>query len=72
MLRLQSISLSGIVNKFCVFAQGEKKYTDKEKKDYGLPQQFEKSDLLDILNIRYLVIGTLKQTYFVSGRSMCD
>ena len=45
--------VSYLSDKFCVFSQGEKQYTDKEKKDYGLPQQFEKSDLLDILNIRY-------------------
>lgn len=45
--------VSYLSDKFCVFSQGEKQYTDKEKKDYGLPQEFEKSDLLDILNIRY-------------------
>ena len=55
--------VSYLSDKFCVFAQGEKKYTDKEKKDYGLPQQFEKSDLLDILNIRYALSLQAYQKY---------
>lgn len=55
--------VSYLADKFCVFAQGEKKYTDKEKKDYGLPQQFEKSDLLDILNIRYALSLQAYQKY---------
>ena len=55
--------LSFLSDKFCIFSEGNKKYTNKEKKDYGLPQQFEKSDLLDILNIRYSLSLQAYQKY---------
>lgn len=52
-----------LLDKFCVFSQGDKMYTDKEKKDYGLPQKLEKDDLLDILNIRYALSLQAYQKY---------
>lgn len=55
--------VSFLSDKFCVYSQGGKKYTDKEKKIYNLPQQFDKGDLLDILNIRYAISLQAYQKY---------
>ena len=55
--------ISFLSDKFCVFSEGNKDYTDKEKKIYGLPERYEKSDLLDILNIRYSLSLQTYQKY---------
>lgn len=42
-----------LADRFCVFSQDNRDYTDREKKEYGLPEKFEKGEVLEIVSVRY-------------------
>ncbi len=41
--------------KFALYGEGEKAYTEEELREYGLPEQFTKEEVLAILGIRYML-----------------
>ena len=49
--------------RFCVYSQEGKKYSAEEKKQYGLPDQLPKEDILKLLNIRYALSLQAYQKY---------
>lgn len=38
---------------FCIYAQDDKSYTDEEKAQYGLSDQFEQEEVLELVSVRY-------------------
>lgn len=50
-------------DRFCLFSQGGEKYTAEEKEEYGLPEEFSKQEILQILSIRYALSLQAYQKY---------
>ena len=40
-------------DRFCIYAQDDKSYTDEEKAQYGLSDQFEQEEVLELVSVRY-------------------
>lgn len=52
-----------LTEKFCVYSQADKEYTEKERKAYGLPEEFQKKEVLDIVSMRYALFLQTYQKY---------
>ena len=50
-------------DRFCLFSHGGEKYTAEEKEEYGLPEEFSKQEILQILSIRYALSLQAYQKY---------
>ncbi|OUP51167.1 penicillin-binding transpeptidase domain-containing protein [Lachnoclostridium sp. An181] len=55
--------ISFLSDKFCVYSEGNKQYTAKEKAEYGLPEQSDGQELLDLLHVRYALSLQAYQKY---------
>lgn len=55
--------VSCFADRFCIYAQDDKEYTEKEKKEYGMPEQFGKEELLDMVGLRYALSLQSYQKY---------
>lgn len=53
----------GSEERFCLFSQGGKEYTAEEKKQYGLPKELSKEEILGIISIRYALSLRAYQKY---------
>lgn len=42
-----------LADRFCVFGEDGKAYTEEERREYGLPEAFENGELLELLGMRY-------------------
>lgn len=40
-------------DRFCIFEEDDKPYSEEERREYGLPATFENEDLLELLGMRY-------------------
>ena len=45
--------IADLADRFCIYAQDDKSYTDEEKAQYGLSDQFEQEEVLELLSVRY-------------------
>lgn len=45
--------IADLSDRFCIYAQDDKSYTDEEKAQYGLPDQFEQEEVLELVSVRY-------------------
>ena len=52
-----------LADKFCVYSQADKEYTEKEREAYGLPEEFQKKEVLDIVSMRYALFLQTYQKY---------
>lgn len=52
-----------LAEKFCVYSQADKEYTAKEREAYGLPEEFQKKEVLDIVSMRYALFLQTYQKY---------
>ena len=52
-----------LADKFCVYSQADKEYTEKEREAYGLPDEFQKKEVLDIVSMRYALFLQTYQKY---------
>lgn len=52
-----------LAEKFCVYSQADKRYTEKEREEYGLPEEYRREEILDIVSMRYALFLQTYQKY---------
>lgn len=55
--------VSLLADRFCIDSQDGRKYTEEERDDHGLPEQFDDEELLDVLGLRYALSLQSYQKY---------
>lgn len=55
--------ISVLADRFCIYSQGDKEYTKKERTEYGLPEKYAAGELLEMVSLRYALSLQSYQKY---------
>ena len=55
--------VSLLEDRYCLYSQDDKKYTEEEREEYGLPERLEKEEALEMLSVRYALALQSYQKY---------